>query len=216
MRRSQRILLVSTFTASVVILMIAVAVLTGFVAQPRAEADNPILIPTTPVAKPIPAPPAGPPVLPSEPPAPPAPPPVKPKVVAPIASLGQIEIPRIGLVHPVYEGISLRVIDRGPGHWPGTAMPGRPGNSVFAGHRVTHSHPFLRINELVPGDKIIFRTKDGVFTYEMTKPLIVFPKDLWITDPTAEPTMTIFACHPPRSARQRYVVKGQLVSSEPA
>ena len=33
--------------------------------------------------------------------------------------------------------------------WPGSAVPGQLGNAVFAGHRVTHTHPFLRINELV-------------------------------------------------------------------
>ena len=47
-------------------------------------------------------------------------------------------------------------------------MPGQLGNAVFAGHRVTHSHPFRRINELVPGDEIIFKMDNGTFTYKMT------------------------------------------------
>ncbi len=129
--------------------------------------------------------------------------------------IGEIQIPKIGLVHPVFEGVTLTVIDHGPGHWPGSAVPGQLGNSVFAGHRVTHSHPFRRINELVAGDEIIFKMQTGTFTYKMTGSQIVTPKDVHIVNPTRDATVTLFACHPPGSARQRYVVRGAFVSSAP-
>jgi sortase A len=118
-------------------------------------------------------------------------------------------------VHPVFEGVTLTVIDHGPGHWPGSANPGQLGNSVFAGHRVTHSHPFRRIHELVPGDDILFKMQNGTFTYKMTRSQIVTPKDVHIVNPTKDATVTLFACHPPGSARQRYVVNGVFVSSTP-
>lgn len=127
---------------------------------------------------------------------------------------GEIEIPRIGLKHTTYEGYTLKEIDFGPSHWPRTAMPGQPGNTVFPGHRTTKTRPFYYIDELEPGDEVIFRTADGVFTYHVTETLIVTPKDLWIIDPTEEPTFTIFACNPRGSARQRIVVKGVLVDSQ--
>ncbi|HZN13005.1 MAG TPA: class E sortase, partial [Acidimicrobiales bacterium] len=79
----------------------------------------------------------------------------------PIIQIGQLEIPKIGLVTPIMHGITLRNIDLGPSHWPGTAMPGEVGNTVFAGHRVTHTHPFLHIDQLVPGDQLIF-TVNGI------------------------------------------------------
>lgn len=142
-------------------------------------------------------------------------PPVNPRAKDPIVKIGEIHIPKIGLVHPVYEGVTLTVIDHGPGHWPGSANPGQLGNSVFAGHRVTHSHPFRRINELVPGDEIIFKMQNGTFVYKMTKFQIVTPKDVHIVNPTQDATVTLFACHPPGSARQRYVVNGVFVSSTP-
>jgi sortase A len=126
-----------------------------------------------------------------------------------------MEIPRIGLDHPVFEGIDLRVIDHGPGHWPGTPLPGQHGNVVFAGHRVTHSHPFLHIDELTPGDQVIFHTAAGTSVYEVTEHLIVYPKDIWITKPTPESIVTFFGCHPPHSAAQRYVVRAKLVSASP-
>ncbi|MDQ3945631.1 MAG: class E sortase [Actinomycetota bacterium] len=143
-------------------------------------------------------------------------PPKEPRAKEPIVQIGEIHIPKIGLVHAIFEGVTLTVIDQGPGHWPGSARPGQLGNAVFAGHRVTHSHPFRRIHELVPGDEVIFRTNDGVFTYHVTGSEIVTPKDVHIVTPTPDATITLFACHPPGSARQRYVVRGVFVSSTPA
>ena len=142
-------------------------------------------------------------------------PPVNPRAAEAIVKIGEVQIPKIGLVHPIFEGVTLTVIDHGPGHWPGSAVPGQLGNAVFAGHRVTHSHPFRRINELVAGDEIIFKMQNGTFTYKMTASQIVTPKDVHIVNPTRDATVTLFACHPPGSARQRYVVRGALVSSAP-
>lgn len=86
---------------------------------------------------------------------------------------------------------------------------------VFAGHRVTHSHPFLHIDELVPGDQVIFRTVAGTSVYEVTEHLIVYPRDVWITNATSSSIVTFFGCHPPHSAKQRYVVRAKLVSTAP-
>ena len=86
----------------------------------------------------------------------------------PIQQIGTIEIPKIGLVTPIYHGITLRNIDLGPSHWPGTAMPGEVGNSVFAGHRVTHTHPFLHIDQLVNGDLVYFTVQGVRSTYTVT------------------------------------------------
>ena len=154
---------------------------------------------------------------PAAPPAAPAPrtrpvaPPVNERAKTPIVKIGEIRIPKIGLVHPVYEGVTLTVVDRGPGHWPGSAVPGQLGNAVFAGHRVTHSHPFRNVDKLVAGDEIIFVMPNGTFTYKMTKQEIVKPTDTWIVNPTQTATLTLFACHPPGSAAKRIVIRGEYV-----
>ena len=134
----------------------------------------------------------------------------------PIQEIGIIEIPKIGLRHKVMHGITLRNIDHGPSHWPGTPLPGEPGNVVFMGHRVTHSHPFRRIHELTPGDEIRFEIAGVKSTYVVSGHEIVTPNRLDIVNPTPNPIVTIFACHPPGSARQRYVVRGDLVQAAPA
>ena len=133
----------------------------------------------------------------------------------PIVTIGTIEIPKIGLVSPIQHGISLRNIDLGPSHWPGTAMPGEVGNTVFAGHRVTHTHPFLRINELEPGDLVSFHVQGQRSTYTVTGSEIVYPNQLSIVDQTSTATGTLFACHPPHSAKQRYVVHLALADVGP-
>ena len=131
----------------------------------------------------------------------------------PIIDLGTIEIPKIGLKTDMYEGIRLTTLDRGPGHWPGTAMPGAVGNVVVAGHRVSHDKPFRKVDQLVAGDQVIFTTADGVFTYSVTSLEIVTPDAISIIDQTADKTATLFACHPPGSTRERIVVHLALVET---
>jgi sortase A len=145
----------------------------------------------------------------------PEPPPADPYADSPIIQIGAIEIPKIGLLHPIFEGITLTVIDHGPGHWPGSALPCQRGNSVFPGHRVTHTHPFLDLDLLSPGDQIIFHMPKQVCVYKVTGTEIVDPTTLSVTDPTLQPTVTLIACHPKHSAAQRIVVKGVLVSRTP-
>lgn len=141
-------------------------------------------------------------------------PPRNPYAPEPIIEIGSMEIPKIGLRHKVMHGISLRNIDQGPSHWPGTALPGEAGNTVFAGHRTTNTKPFRRLDELRPGDEIIFNINGVRSVYLTTGTEIVTPNRLDIVNPTAEPTVTLFACHPPGSAKFRIVVRGVLAPSQ--
>jgi sortase A len=145
----------------------------------------------------------------------PLPPPADPYAAGPIVQVGSIQIPKIGLLHQVFEGITLTVIDHGPGHWPGSAMPCHAGNTVFPGHRVTHSHPFLDLDLLAPGDQIVFHVPGRDCVYKVTGTKIVLPSALYVTDPTPTPTVTLIACNPKHSAAQRIVVTGKLVADIP-
>ena len=128
-----------------------------------------------------------------------------------VREIGSIEIPKIGLTHAMYYGVTLNNIDKGPSLWPGTATPGSVGNAVVAGHRVTRTHPFRNIHQLVPGDRVVFTVQGRRSEYEVTGSRVVSPKALEITAQTGEATATLFACHPPGSAKQRYVVHLKLV-----
>jgi sortase A len=128
----------------------------------------------------------------------------------PLTPIGRIEIPKIGVDRTMYEGITLKTLDRGPGHWPGTAAAGQVGNAVVAGHRTSHNKDFRNIDQLEPGDEIILSTDAGRFVYHVTRTEIVKPDAIWIVDQTPTATATLFACHPPGSTRERIVVFADL------
>lgn len=137
--------------------------------------------------------------------------PVDPRAPTDDIVVGHIAIPKIGVDEDIRRGITLTNIDRGPGWWPNTAMPGELGNVVLAGHRVTHTKPFNRLDELVEGDQVVLTTDAGRFTYAV-RGVIVVPAD-WI-DIAAQDrahTATLFACHPKGSATHRIVAKLRLL-----
>jgi sortase A len=132
--------------------------------------------------------------------------PPDPNADEPLVEIGRIEIPRISVDRPVYEGITLGTLDNGPGHWPGSAMPGQIGNVVVAGHRVSHSGPFRNIDQLQPGDEVVLTTADGRFVYVVSGSEVVEPTAIEVIDQTPAATATLFACHPPGSTKYRYIV----------
>ena len=146
----------------------------------------------------------------SSPAAAPIAPPPDPRGAEPLVSVGRIAIPDVGLDAPLYEGIRLTTLDNGPGHWPGTALPGEIGNVVVAAHRTSHGGAFRHLDQLAPGDAVNFTTDAGQSAYRVTGTQIVQPDAVWIVDPTPTPTATLFACHPPGSTSQRIVVTLEL------
>jgi len=133
-------------------------------------------------------------------------PPADPNAPEPVNELGTIEIAKINVTKGMFEGVTLTTLNRGPGHWPGTAMPGQAGNVVVGGHRTSHDKPFRYIDKLDPGDEVIFNTDDGRFVYRVTSSEVVTPDAVWIINQTAEPTATLFACTPVGSTSHRLVV----------
>lgn len=130
--------------------------------------------------------------------------------------IGRIAIPAIGLSTTLYQGGELAQIDRGPSHMPTTAMPGRQGNTVIAGHRTTKTHPFRDLDRLTPGDTVIFEVSYGTYTYEFTHHTIVTEDDVYILDQDGGNRATLFACHPKGSSQYRIVAHFRLVSAPAA
>ena len=126
-------------------------------------------------------------------------------------AVAHVRIPAIGVDKIVVEGVTLEDLKRGPGHYPDTPLPGQPGNAAIAGHRTTYGAPFNRIDELDPGDEILVTTVQGAFRYEVSDQLIVSPKEVAVLDDFGDNRLTLTACHPKYSARQRIVVVAALV-----
>ena len=125
-----------------------------------------------------------------------------------------IRIPRIGVDRAVVQGVGRADLRKGPGHYPTTPLPGELGNAAIAGHRTTYGAPFNRLDELQVGDTIEVRTVAGDYRYAVTEQRIVKPTDLSVLDPTPTATLTLTTCNPKYSARQRLVVKAELVPTE--
>ncbi|WP_208027674.1 class E sortase [Rhabdothermincola sediminis] len=140
--------------------------------------------------------------------------PDNPYAPTPQIVLGTIEIPKLGVVADVQRGVTLTAINRGPGWWPGTARPGGLGNVVIAGHRTTYSKPFARLNELEAGDRVILTTADARFVYEVRGVITVPAEWVDIAAQSWAHTATLFACHPPGSARERIVAKLRLLDDQ--
>jgi sortase A len=126
----------------------------------------------------------------------------------------RIVIPAIGVDKIVVEGVSLADLKKGPGHYPETPLPGQEGNAAIAGHRTTYGAPFHRLDELQPGDEITVTTVQGEFTYEVSETRIVSPSEVEVLEDKGDNRLTLSACHPKYSARQRIVVVSQLAEDE--
>jgi sortase A len=126
----------------------------------------------------------------------------------------RIRIPVIGVDKIVVEGVSLADLKKGPGHYPETPLPGQEGNAAIAGHRTTYGAPFNRIDELVAGDEIFVETVQGEFRYLVREQLIVSPTQVEVLDDKGDDRLTLTACHPKYSARQRIIVVATLAPEE--
>jgi sortase A len=125
--------------------------------------------------------------------------------------VAKIRIPSIGVNRTVVSGVALSQLKRGPGHYPETPLPGQKGNVAIAGHRTTYGQPFHNIDKVKKGDQIIFDTLQGTFVYEATDTIIVKPSQTEILEDKGDNRITLIACHPKYSAKERIILVGKLV-----
>lgn len=136
-------------------------------------------------------------------------------------ALVRLTIPAIGLDETVVEGVGVEDLRKGPGHYSSTPLPGQEGNAAIAGHRTTYGAPFHDLDKLAPGDEIIVQTIQGTFTYEVIAQeapdgtqrghVIVAPSATEVLRDFGDNRLTLTACHPKYSARQRIIVHAELV-----
>ena len=121
--------------------------------------------------------------------------------------LGILEIPRLSLEVPVYDGASDLHMDRGAARIDGTALPGEPGNLGVAGHRDGY---FRVLKDIELGDEIKITTADGPQTYVVLELNIVEPTAVDVLDATIEQTVTLVTCYPfyfVGHAPERFIVR---------
>jgi sortase A len=156
--------------------------------------------------------------------------------------IANIYMPRLGDDYhfTIVEGTNDADLEKGPGHYSGTALPGQVGNFAVAGHRVGKGEPFLNLDQLQPGDAVVIETVTDWYVYtvmgnQATNDLstpgvegvvgreIVKPTDVNVilpvpdhpgTTPTAA-LLTLTTCHPKFTATDRMIVHASLTRTVP-
>jgi sortase A len=129
--------------------------------------------------------------------------------------VGRLVIPRLGLHQVVIQGTDSSELDRGPGHYPNTFLPGLGRVTAVAGHRTTFGAPFRHIDNLRTGDLITFALPYATFVYRVTGHRVVRSDDWSIIKPHGYDELVLSACHPLYSASHRWVVFARLAAVRP-
>lgn len=141
----------------------------------------------------------------------------------PAGAFAIVRVPRFGAdyARPLVEGTSAKELAEGLGHYTGTAGPGEVGNFAIAGHRTTFGKPLADIDRLRTGDRIVVETAAGWTVYAVSSHEIVRPWQSEVIAPVpgrpgetpTERVLTLTACHPKFSAKQRWITHADLVET---
>jgi len=125
--------------------------------------------------------------------------------------VGEIEVPRLHLSVMIFEGDDARILERGAGHIPGTALPSSSGNVGIAAHRDTYFRP---LRDIHPDDVIAVKTPAGTSRYAVTETEIVPPSDIGVLAPAYGRDLTLVTCYPfyyVGSAPKRFIVHARRI-----
>jgi sortase A len=134
-----------------------------------------------------------------------------------------IRIPALGQSwqFAIVQGSGLSQLALGPGHVPGTGMPGQRGNFVVAAHDVTAGNPFLHLATLRHPDEVYVYTRTHIYEYVVESERIVRYTDIGVEYPVpghrnelpAHAMITLITCTPVtlNFTPWRIVVTGRLV-----
>jgi sortase A len=112
------------------------------------------------------------------------------------SAVARLSIPKIGLEAAVFEGTSDAVLVKGPGHLPGTELPGVASgynNCVIAGHRDSF---FRRLGWIRRGDTVTMTAGGVGRDYRVARRRIVRPEEVSVVAATKLPQITLITCYP--------------------
>lgn len=158
-----------------------------------------------------------------------------PKPTAPAAApkayrdgkpFAMLYIPRFGKdwEWPVLENTEVKTLQKGLGHYRGTAAAGATGNFAVAGHRRTYGDPFKDFPKLRPGDAVIVTDGTTWFTYRIDKkPYRTVPSDVGVIDPVPRRSgfdgpgryLTLTTCEPEWGSSHRLIAWAHLDATQP-
>ena len=126
--------------------------------------------------------------------------------------VARLSIPRLRLDEIVVEGVGDDELNAGPGHLPGSALPGMPGNAVISAHRDRH---FSHLDALQLGDTIRTETGQSSATWVVVGRRII-DRNAPALFQSADPLLTLTTCWPVRyfgSAPDRLILTAKPVGA---
>ena len=125
--------------------------------------------------------------------------------------LGRLRVPRLGLSIIVVTGTDEASLQKGPGWYTGTRLPGEGQLIYIAGHRTTYLAPFAHIDSLRRGDSVTLELPYATFVYRITGHVIVPADDLARLKSHGYEVVALQACHPRFFATHRYIAYARPV-----
>lgn len=129
--------------------------------------------------------------------------------------LAVLEIDKVKIRTPVFDGTDDLTLNRGVGRISGTAMPGAKGNIGIAGHRDGF---FRGLKDISVGDEVDLLTTTEKISYRVNQIEIVSPYDVQVLQPRGVPSLTLVTCYPfyfVGAAPQRFIVHASITSHLP-
>ncbi len=129
--------------------------------------------------------------------------------------IARLRIPAAEMDYVVFGGDDQSILEKGPGHVPGSELPGEEtsrNNCVITAHRDSH---FRHLGWLRRGHRIELETPSGTISYRVVSREIVTPDAVRVLQPTEKPRLTLITCYPFNwvgAAPQRLVVVAEPVT----
>jgi len=130
-------------------------------------------------------------------------------------AMGYIEIPKIDVKLPIYEGTSEGVLSRGVGHLSKSSLPigGESTHTVLTGHRgLPSALLFTHLDKIENGDVFYIHSLDKVLAYQVDQIKVVLPNetdDLLVVE--GQDYATLITCTPYGSNTHRLLVRGHQI-----
>lgn len=131
--------------------------------------------------------------------------------------MGYIEIPKIDVRLPIYQGTDENALQMGAGWWTATSLPtgGTSTHCVLTAHTgLVKAKMFTDIDQLVEGDTFTLSILDRTLTYEVDQILVVEPTD-WddLKVVEGQDYVTLYTCTPYGINTHRLLVRGHRIET---
>jgi len=106
-----------------------------------------------------------------------------------------------------------KALQEGVVHYPGTSVPGQPGNTVVTGHSSyfpwdpgKFKDVFALLHKVVVGDEIVAYYNQQKYVYKVVEIKVVMPDNIEVLKQTSTPQLTLITCTPVGTNLKRLIV----------